>query len=52
MHAGTTQEAIPYQVMELIEGTPIDGYCDSHELNVSQRLRLFLQVCSGVQYAH
>jgi serine/threonine protein kinase len=52
LDGGTTQEGIPYLVMELIEGTPIDRYCDSHELNVSERLRLFLQVCSAVQYAH
>jgi eukaryotic-like serine/threonine-protein kinase len=52
LDGGTTEEGIPYLVMELIEGTPIDRYCDSHELHVSERLRLFLQVCSAVQYAH
>jgi serine/threonine protein kinase len=38
--------------MELIEGTPIDQYCDTHQLHVTERLGLFLQVCSAVQYAH
>ncbi len=52
LDGGTTDEGIPYLVMELIEGTPIDQYCDAHQLNVSERLRLFLQVCSAVQYAH
>ncbi len=49
---GTTDDGIPYLVMELIEGTPIDEYCDSRKLNVTERLRLFQQVCSAVQYAH
>jgi len=52
LDGGTTDEGIPYLVMELIEGTPIDQYCDGHKLNVSERLRLFVQVCSAVQYAH
>src|SRR4029077_7246754 len=52
LDGGTTEEGIPYLVMELIEGTPIDQYCNTHELNVTERLRLFLQVCSAVQYAH
>ncbi len=49
---GTTDDGIPYLVMELIEGTPIDEYCDSHKLSITERLRLFLQVCSAIQYAH
>ena len=52
LDGGTTDEGVPYLVMELIEGTPIDQYCDSHNLNVTERLRLFVQVCSAVQYAH
>jgi len=52
LDGGTTDEGIPYLVMELIEGTPIDQYCNANQLNVSQRLRLFVQVCSAVQYAH
>jgi serine/threonine protein kinase len=49
---GTTEEGIPYLVMELIEGTPIDQYCNAHNLTIPERLRLFLQVCSAIQYAH
>lgn len=52
LDGGTTDEGVPYLVMELIEGTPIDLYCDERKLPVSERLRLFLQVCSAVQYAH
>lgn len=49
---GTTEEGIPYLVMELIAGQPITGYCDRQRLDLEARLRLFLLVCSAVQYAH
>lgn len=49
---GTTEDGIPYLVMELIEGTPIDLYCEEHDLSIKQRLDLFTQVCAAVQYAH
>ena len=52
LDGGTTEEGVPYLVMELIEGIPFDQYCENHKLNVNERLRLFLQVCSAVQYAH
>ncbi len=52
LDGGTTEEGIPYLVMELIEGTPIDQFCETHGLNITERLRLFLQVCLAVQYAH
>lgn len=52
LDGGTTEEGVPYLVMELIAGVPIDQYCDEHHLSIPQRLQLFRQVCSAVQYAH
>ena len=52
MDGGTTEDGIPYLVMELVEGVPIDSYCDQHQLNITQRLQLFRDVCAAVQYAH
>ena len=52
LDGGTTEEGIPYLVMELIEGQPITEYCDRHRLDLEARLHLFLLVCSAVQYAH
>jgi non-specific serine/threonine protein kinase/serine/threonine-protein kinase len=49
---GTSDDGLPYLVMELIEGEPIDVYCDRLRLNVEERVRLFRQVCDAVQYAH
>jgi eukaryotic-like serine/threonine-protein kinase len=52
LEGGTTDDGAPYFVMELIEGEPIDSYCDHHKSSTNDRLRLFLQVCSAVQFAH
>jgi serine/threonine-protein kinase len=49
---GTTEEHLPYFVMELVEGETIDVYCDHNRLTIPQRLLLFRKVCDAVQYAH
>jgi len=49
---GTTEDGRPYLVMELIEGVPVDEYCDLRRLTVEQRLGLFRRICAAVQYAH
>lgn len=49
---GATEDGIPYFVMELVEGQPIHEYCDGHRLSIADRLKLFLQIASAVQYAH
>ncbi|MBI3478011.1 MAG: serine/threonine protein kinase [Acidobacteria bacterium] len=52
LDGGTTETGVPYLVMELVEGTRIDEYCEQHSLSVNERLQLFLQVCDAVQFAH
>jgi serine/threonine protein kinase len=52
LDGGKSEDGVPYLVMELIEGERIDTYCDRHRLSVADRLQLFRQVCSAVQYAH
>ncbi len=52
LDGGTTQEGLPYLVMEFVEGSPIDAYCDARRLAIAERLRLFGQVCAAVQHAH
>jgi len=49
---GTTEDGLPYFVMELVEGLPIDQYCEAHRLSTLERLKLFRSVCSAVHYAH
>jgi tetratricopeptide (TPR) repeat protein/tRNA A-37 threonylcarbamoyl transferase component Bud32 len=48
----TTEDGLPYFVMEYVEGLPIDEYCDRQALDVTARLQLFRQVCAAVSYAH
>ena len=50
--AGTTPEGQPYLAMEYVDGLPITDYCDRRRLSIRERLRLFIQVCEGVQHAH
>ena len=38
--------------MELVDGPPINIYCDRHGLDVPARLELFQKVCTAVQHAH
>ena len=38
--------------MEYVRGEPVDRYCDSLQLDMRARLRLFLDICAAVQYAH
>ncbi|MEA3107128.1 MAG: eukaryotic-like serine/threonine-protein kinase [Gammaproteobacteria bacterium] len=50
--SGDLDDGTPYLVMEHVDGESIDVYCDSRTLFVRERLELFLQVCTAVQYAH
>jgi eukaryotic-like serine/threonine-protein kinase len=52
LDGGTTEDGLPFFVMELVEGQPIDQYCAAHKLDVRERLNLFRSVCDAVQYAH
>ncbi len=42
----------PFLVLEFVDGTPLDKYCDEHRLPVHARLDLFLQILEAVQHAH
>ncbi len=52
LDGGATEDGRPYFVMEYIEGQPLDAYCAARRLGVSERLGLFLEICSAVFYAH
>ena len=52
LDGGTTEDGLPYLVMEYVEGVRIDAWCDSRKLPVRDRLKLFRQVCAAVQSAH
>lgn len=50
--AGTTDDGLPYFVMELVEGPPITEYCQQNALSLDERLKLFRHVCRAVHHAH
>ncbi len=52
LDGGTTKDHRSYFAMELIEGKPIDQYCNEHQLSIRDRLLLFQKVCVAVQFAH
>jgi eukaryotic-like serine/threonine-protein kinase len=49
---GTTDDGIPYFVMEYVEGIWITRYAAEHKLSVEESIRLCLSVCAAVAYAH
>ncbi|HUQ80950.1 MAG TPA: serine/threonine-protein kinase [Gemmatimonadaceae bacterium] len=49
---GVTANGMPWFAMELVEGAPIDVWCDARRLGIDARLDLFANVCDAVQYAH
>lgn len=52
LDGGSTEEGLPYLIMDYVEGVRIDEYCDTHRLSIAERLQLFRTVCLAVQYAH
>src|SRR5690606_30258012 len=50
--AGTTPGGQPYLAMEYVEGHTLLAHADRERLTVEQRLRLFIEVCDAVHYAH
>ena len=49
---GSTPQGQPYLVMEYVQGLQIHRYCDQHGLSLAARLRLIIDVCAAVVYAH
>ncbi len=52
LDGGTTDDGLPYFVMEFIEGHPLYQYCDEERLSITGRLNLFLSICDAAHYAH
>jgi len=49
---GITADRRPFMVMEYVEGRSITEYCAERRAGFDERLRLFIQVCDAVAYAH
>jgi tetratricopeptide (TPR) repeat protein len=49
---GITHYGGYYLVLELVDGISIDTYCNSKDLDINERLQLFLTVLHAVVHAH
>lgn len=49
---GATVDGKPYLVMEYVDGLHIDAHCRTHQLRTDAILRLFIEACNGVAFAH
>ena len=52
LDGGTTDDGLPYFVMEFIAGHPLYQYCDERQLTIAERLKLFRAICDAVHSAH
>ncbi len=52
LDAGFSEDGQSYLALDYVAGTPLTTYCDERRLSVHERLELFRQVLSAVQYAH
>jgi eukaryotic-like serine/threonine-protein kinase len=52
LDGGLSSTGDPFLITEYVDGQPIDRWCDDQKLDVRARLRIFLQVCDAVDYAH
>jgi serine/threonine-protein kinase len=49
---GIAVDGRPYFAMEYVEGEPLLPHCAGQNMSLRERLALFLDVCSAVQFAH
>jgi len=52
IEGGITDGGLAYIALELVDGLPITRYARGHNLDLRQRLVLFLMVCRAVETAH
>ena len=52
LDGGLTPTGQPFFVMELVNGLPLNKFCDEARLTPRQRLELFVPICQAVQHAH
>lgn len=52
LDAGTTDDGVPFLVMEYIEGIAVDEFCERENLDLNSRLKIFNKICEAVSFAH
>ena len=52
LDGGITPAGEPYFALEYVDGEPLLGHLASRQAGLEERLRLFLDICAAVQFAH
>jgi eukaryotic-like serine/threonine-protein kinase len=52
LEGGTTDDGLPYFVMEYVDGKYLLTYCNEKNLALEERLNIFRRICAAVSYAH
>ena len=52
LDGGMTPTGQPFFAMELVNGLPLNKFCDEMKLTPKERLELFVPICLAVQHAH
>ncbi|MBO9663725.1 serine/threonine-protein kinase [Dokdonella sp.] len=52
LDGGIDADGYPWFAMQLVQGEPIDRWCDDRRLDVRARVELFIRLCDGLAYAH
>jgi eukaryotic-like serine/threonine-protein kinase len=52
LDAGTTDDGLPYFIMDYIVGAPATRFAVAQGLSTRERLELFLKICAAVEFAH
>jgi len=52
LDAGTTEDGLPYFIMDYIVGAPVTRFAVAQRLSTRERLELFLKICAAVEFAH
>ena len=52
LDAGTTDDGLPYFIMDYIVGAPVTRFAVAQELSTRQRLELFLKICALDTYTY
>jgi len=52
LDAGVIEGSQPYLILEYVQGEAIDAYCNRNDLNIKDRIGLFLSVLQAVAHAH
>jgi eukaryotic-like serine/threonine-protein kinase len=52
LDGGTTEDGLPYFVMEYVEGTRLTDFVRERRLSIPERLGLFVKICGALEFAH